>query len=66
MYLQILCEISCIYVCTDSSNMHLEWGILNFVGDKAINVIKKSLCSFFNILTITKMVALQNSYIMLN
>ena len=41
MYLQILYETSCIYVCTDSNNKHLEWGILNFIGDKAINVGKK-------------------------
>jgi hypothetical protein len=41
MYLQILYETSCMNVCTYSNNKHLEWGILNFIGDKAINVVKK-------------------------
>jgi hypothetical protein len=43
MYLQILYETPCMYICTDSNNKHLEWVVLNFIGDKAINVLKKIL-----------------------
>lgn len=67
MYLQILYETSCVHVCTDSNNKHLEWWILNFIADKSMYVVKKnSVWNFYNILTITKMVAPQNSYIMLD